>query len=224
MKAVNNNIVIAKLLLFLLCLLPVLLMLWDAVQQQLGANPVETLLHRSGDWSIRLLLLTLAISPLRKMTGRGWLLRFRRMLGLYAFFYTLLHFTIYLWLDRGLSWMEIRVDILERPYITLGFVAFLILLALAVTSTKSMMRRLGKHWAALHQWVYAAGLFGVIHYLWLVKADYREPGFYAVIFLILMMFRAGSFKKRLQRLFALYSGNERKIGFRLFLCKSDTKG
>ncbi len=213
MKAVNNNIVIAKLLLFLLCLLPMLLLLWDAVQQQLGANPVEALLLRSGDWSIRLLLITLAISPLRKMTGWGWLLRFRRMLGLYAFFYTLLHFTIYLGLDRGLSWMEIRVDILERPYITLGFAAFLILLALAATSTKSMMRRLGKHWAALHQWGYAAGLFGVIHYLWLVKADYREPLFYAVIFLILMLFRAGKIKKRLQRGFALYSAKERKPGF-----------
>ncbi len=211
MRAVNKIIVIGKPLLFLLCLVPVLLLLWDAVQQQLGANPVEALLHRSGDWSIRLLLITLAISPLRKLTGWGWLLRFRRMLGLYAFFYVLLHFTVYLWLDRGLSWMEIGVDILERPYITLGFVAFLILLALAVTSTRGMMRRLGRRWTALHQWVYAAGLFGVIHFLWLVKSDYREPGLYMVIFFILMLFRAGSFKKRLQRLFALYCGKVNKM-------------
>ncbi len=212
MRAVNKIIVIGKPLLFLLCLVPLLLLLWDAVQQQLGANPVEALLYRSGDWSIRLLLITLAISPLRKLTGRGWLLRFRRMLGLYAFFYALLHFTVYLWLDRGFSWMEISVDILERPYITLGFMAFLILLALAITSTRGMMRRLGRHWTALHQWVYLAGLFGVIHFLWLVKADYREPGLYVAIFLILMLFRAGSFKKRLQRLFALYSGKEREVG------------
>ncbi len=213
MRAVNKIIVIGKPLLFLLCLVPLLLLLWDAVQQQLGANPVEALLHRSGDWSIRLLLITLAISPLRKLTGRGWLLRYRRMLGLYAFFYALLHFTVYLWLDRGLSWMEIGVDILERPYITLGFVAFLILLTLAVTSTRGMMRRMGKHWAALHQWVYAAGLFGVIHFLWLVKADYLEPGLYMAIFIILMLFRAGSFKKRLQRAFALYSGKADRRGF-----------
>ncbi len=211
MRAVNKIIVIGKPLLFLLCLVPLLLLLWDAVQQQLGANPVEALLHRSGDWSIRLLLITLAISPLRKLTGWGWLLRFRRMLGLYAFFYVLLHFTVYLWLDRGLSWMEIGVDILERPYITLGFLAFLILLALAVTSTRGMMRRLGRRWTALHQWVYAAGLFGVIHFLWLVKSDYREPGLYMVIFFILMLFRAGSFKKRLQRLFALYCGKVNKM-------------
>ncbi len=211
MRAVNKIIVIGKPLLFLLCLVPLLLLLWDAIQQQLGANPVEALLHRSGDWGIRMLLITLAISPLRKISGWGWLLRFRRMLGLYAFFYVLLHFTVYLWLDRGLSWMEISVDILERPYITLGFVAFLILLALAVTSTRGMMRRLGRHWTALHQWIYAAGLLGVIHFLWLVKADYREPGVYAAIFLILMLFRAGSFKKRLQRLFALYSGKVNKV-------------
>ena len=212
MSIANKNIAVGKLLMFLLCLVPLLLLMWDAVQQQLGANPVEALLHRSGDWSIRLLLITLVISPLRKLTGKGWLLRYRRMLGLYAFFYALLHFTVYLWLDRGLSWREISVDILERPYITLGFVAFLILLALAVTSTRGMMRRLGRHWTALHRWVYAAGLFGVIHFLWLVKADYREPGVYMAIFIILMLFRAESFKKRLQGAFALYSGKMQRMG------------
>jgi len=211
MRADNKIVVIGKPLLFLLCLVP--LLLWDAVQQQLGANPVEALLHRSGDWALRLLLVTLVISPLRKISGWGWLLRFRRMLGLYAFFYALLHFTVYLWLDRNWSWMEIGVDILERPYITLGFVAFMILLALAVTSTRGMMRRLGRHWTALHRWVYAAGIFSCIHYLWLVKADYREPGLYAAIFLFLMLFRAGSFKKRLQRRFALYSGKVHRTRF-----------
>ncbi len=211
MRAVNKNIAIGKLLLFLLCLVPLLLLLWDALRQQLGANPVEVLLHSSGDWGLRLLLVTLAITPLRKLSGWGWLLRYRRMLGVYAFFYALLHVIVYLWLDRGLSWQEIGIDIVERPYITIGFAAFLILLALAVTSTRGMMRRLGKHWTALHQWVYAAGLFGVIHFLWLVKADYREPGLYMAIFIILMLFRAGSFKKRLQRAFALYSGKVNKM-------------
>ena len=211
MRARDKKFVIGKPLLFLLCLLPLSLLLWDAVQQQLGANPVEALLHRSGDWGLRLLLITLAISPLRKLTGWGWLLRYRRMLGLYAFFYALLHFTVYLWLDRGLSWMEIGVDILERPYITLGFLAFLILLALAVTSTRGMMRRLGKHWSTLHQWVYAAGLFGAIHYLWLVKTGYLEAGLYMAIFVVLMLFRAGKVKKRLQRVFALYSGKINKM-------------
>ena len=212
MRAVNKNIAIGKLLLFLLCLVPLLLLLWDALQQQLGANPVEALLHSSGDWGLRLLLVTLAITPLRKLTGWGWLLRYRRMLGVYAFFYALLHVIVYLWLDRGLSWQEIGIDIVERPYITIGFAAFLILLALAVTSTRGMMRRLGKHWSTLHQWAYVAGLFAVTHYLWLVKADYREPGLYAAIFLMLMLFRAGRFKKRLQRAFALYLGKIQRTG------------
>lgn len=208
----KNRMIIGKVLLFLLCLVPLLLLLWDAVQQQLGANPVEALLHSSGDWGLRLLLVTLAITPLRKLTGWGWLLRYRRMLGVFAFFYALLHVIVYLWLDRGLSWGEIGIDLVERPYITLGFAAFLILFALAVTSTRGMMRRLGKHWSILHQWVYAAGLFGVIHFLWLVKADYREPGIYAALFLILMLFRAGSFKKRLQRVFTLYLGKAQRAG------------
>ena len=207
----KKNIVIGKLLLFLLCLIPLSLLLWDALSQQLGANPVEALLHSSGDWGLRLLLVTLAITPLRKLTGWGWLLRYRRMLGVYAFFYALLHVIVYLWLDRGLSWKEIGTDIVERPYIAIGFAAFLILLALAVTSTRGMMRRLGKHWSTLHQWVYVAGLFAVIHFLWLVKTDYREPGIYAAIFLILMLFRVSGFKKRLLRAFALYSGKVRRI-------------
>lgn len=193
---------VVKAVVFLLCLVPALLLLWDALQQQLGANPVEALLHRSGDWALRLLLITLAISPLRRISGWSWLLRLRRMLGLYAFCYALLHFSVYLWLDRGLAWDEIGVDVLQRPYITLGFLALLILLALAATSTRGMMRRLGRHWSRLHRWVYAAGLCSVLHYLWLVKADYREPGLYAAIFLMLMLFRVGGFKKRLQHAFA----------------------
>jgi methionine sulfoxide reductase heme-binding subunit len=193
---------VGKAMLFLLCLVPALLLLSDALQQQLGANPVEALLHRSGDWALRLLLITLAVSPLRRISGWSWLLRWRRMLGLYAFSYALLHVSVYLWLDRELSWSEIAVDVLQRPYITLGLLALLILLALAVTSTRGMMRRLGRHWSTLHRWVYAAGLCSVLHYLWLVKADYREPGLYAAIFLLLMLLRAGDFKKRVQRMFA----------------------
>lgn len=193
---------VGKATVFLLCLVPALLLLSDALQQQLGANPVEALLHTSGDWALRLLLITLAISPLRRISGWSWLLRWRRMLGLYAFCYALLHFSVYLWLDRELAWDEIGVDVLQRPYITLGFVALLILLALAATSTRGMMRRLGRHWSSLHRWVYVAGLCSVLHYLWLVKADYREPGLYAAIFLMLMLLRAGDFKKRLQRAFA----------------------
>ncbi|MEN8213083.1 MAG: protein-methionine-sulfoxide reductase heme-binding subunit MsrQ [Pseudomonadota bacterium] len=213
MRADNKTIIIGRVLLFLLCLAPLQLLLWDAVQQQLGANPVEALLHRSGEWALRLLLATLAVTPLRRVTGWGWLLRFRRMLGLYAFFYALFHFVVYLWLDRGLSWGEIGVDLLQRPYISIGFAALLILLALAATSTKGVMRRLGRRWTALHQWVYAAGLFSVIHYLWLVKSDYREPGLYAAIFLLLMLFRMGQVKRRLQHRFRVYFNAPQNMTF-----------
>jgi len=169
-----------------------------AVNDDLGANPVEALTHDTGDWALRFLLASLAVTPLRMLTGRSWLIRYRRMLGLFAFFYALVHFTIYLWIDQGFLWSEIIADILKRPYITLGFAAFLILVPLAMTSTKGMLRRLGKRWIMLHRLVYASALLGILHFVWLVKADYREPGLYLLIFLLLMLFRIPPLKRRLQ--------------------------
>ena len=179
---------------FLACLVPAAVLVWDAVAGLLGANPVEALLHRSGDWALRLLLVTLAATPLRILTGWAWPIRLRRMLGLFSFFYASVHFTVYLWLDRQLVWSEIVVDIAERPYITLGFSAFLILVALAATSPRVMVRRLGRNWQRLHRSVYAASVLGVIHYWWLVKADVREPMIYAGVLGALLGVRA--FRKR----------------------------
>ncbi|MGD8514130.1 MAG: protein-methionine-sulfoxide reductase heme-binding subunit MsrQ [Granulosicoccaceae bacterium] len=175
---------------FLLCLMPLAFLGWRIYADALGPNPVEELLHRSGDWALRLLLLTLSMTPLRRLTGwTGWV-RLRRMLGLYAFFYVSLHFLIYLWLDREFLWHEIIVDVGKRPYIMVGFAALLILLPLAVTSTRGWQRRLGRNWTRLHQWVYLAGLGGVMHFIWLVKADVREPLIYAAWLLTGLLLRA----------------------------------
>ena len=180
---------VLKPVVFLLCLVPAALMLLDVLESRLGANPVEALLHRTGDWTLILLLVTLAVTPVRRISGWAWLIRLRRMLGLFAFFYAVLHFTVYLWLDRQLSLDEIAVDILERPYITLGFVALLILVLLAATSPKAMVRRLGRRWKVLHRAVYAAAILGVCHFWWLVKADVTEPAIYAVCLAALLAAR-----------------------------------
>jgi sulfoxide reductase heme-binding subunit YedZ len=170
---------------FLLCLLPLAsLLLGD-----LGANPVERLIHGSGDWALRLLLITLAVTPLRRFSGWSEPLRWRRMLGLFSFFYALLHVTVYAVLEQSLILRLIWADVLERPYISIGFAAFLILLVLAVTSTQGMMRRLGRRWKALHRLVYVAVIGAVVHYLWLVKADLREPLIYLSIAIVLLLAR-----------------------------------
>ena len=174
---------------FLLCLLPLGHLLWGAVADALGPNPVERLLHATGDWTLRLLLVTLAATPLRRLTGWVWPIRLRRMLGLFAFFYALLHFGVYLWLDRALDWTAIVEDVVERPYITVGFAALLLLVPLAVTSTQGWQRRLGRRWKTLHRAVYPVAILGVVHYLWLVKADLREPLIHGLILLILLALR-----------------------------------
>jgi sulfoxide reductase heme-binding subunit YedZ len=199
MSSLQQRIRWSKPVIFLLCLLPLCLLTVRAINNDLGANPVEALTHDTGDWALRFLLLSLAVTPLRLLTGRAWLIRYRRMLGLFAFFYALLHFTIYLWIDQSFLWSEIAADILKRPYITIGFAAFLILLPLAATSTKGMVRRLGKRWASLHRLVYAAALLGILHFIWLTRADYREPGLYLAIFLLLMLLRTTLLKRRLER-------------------------
>jgi methionine sulfoxide reductase heme-binding subunit len=156
----------------------------------LGANPIEVITRATGEWTLILLLVTLAVTPARRLTGLNWLLRLRRMLGLTAFFYACLHLVTYLWLDQFFDLAAIARDIVKRPFITAGFTAFLLLLPLAITSTDAMVRRLGgRRWMALHRLVYLATAVGVLHYWWLVKADVSEPFFYAVILAILLAAR-----------------------------------
>lgn len=152
----------------------------------LGANPVEELLHQLGRWGLKFLLLTLAVTPVRRWTGWNWLIRYRRMLGLFAFFYILLHFIVYAWLDQGLDITAIGEDILKRPYITLGVAALLMLIPLAITSTKGMMRRLGRRWQKLHQLIYVIAVLGVWHFYWQVKLDTLDASVYALILAILL--------------------------------------
>ncbi|MGB0721599.1 MAG: sulfite oxidase heme-binding subunit YedZ [Gammaproteobacteria bacterium] len=179
-----------KPLVFTLCLLPALVLVGDGLTGNLGVNPVETITHATGDWALRLLLLTLAVSPARRWLGWRWPQALRRMLGLFSFFYAALHFSTWFILDQGLSLQLMVVDVIERPYITVGFTAFVLLIPLAATSTNGMIRRLGgKRWKALHKTVYAIGILAVLHYLWLVKADYIEPGVYAVILALLLLAR-----------------------------------
>ena len=175
---------------FLAALVPFAGIVAAAWQGELGANPVETLIHHFGVWTLRLMLVTLAITPLRRLTGWNQAVRLRRMLGLFAFFYAVLHIATYVVLDRSLLVEEILDDLTERPYIMVGFAAFVLLVPLAATSTNAMVRRLGgRRWRALHRIVYAAAIGGVIHYWWLVKADVREPFIYAAVLLLLLVLR-----------------------------------
>lgn len=180
-----------KPLVFVLCLLPAMLLVTDAfdLTGRLGANPIEEIQDRFGDWGLRFILITLAVTPLRKLTRKNWLIRFRRMLGLFAFFYVLMHFLTWLVLDQSLLLPAIEEDIFERPFITVGFTAFLILIAMAATSTNGMRRRLGKRWQQIHYGVYAVALLGVWHYWWQVKLDVRDPMIYAAIVVVLFGYR-----------------------------------
>ena len=177
-----------KPLTFVACLLPFLLVAGDAfeVTGRLGANPIEEIMDRFGNWSLRFILITLAITPLRKLSGWNWLARFRRMLGLFTFFYVLMHFLTWLVLDQGLLMSAILEDLAERPFITIGFTALLLLTALAVTSTNGMRRRMGRRWQKLHNAAYLIGALGVWHYWWQVKKDITEPLVYAAILAVLL--------------------------------------
>ena len=178
-----------KPLVFIACLIPFALLLKGVIEGNLGANPLERVTDVTGQWGLRLLLLTLAVTPLRRLTGWAWLQRFRRMLGLFVFFYITLHFLTWVWLDQELAWGNIVADIAKRPYVTVGFSAWLLLLPLAATSTRGMMRRLGRRWQRLHRAIYLIGLLGVLHYIWLVKADLLEPLTYASLLGILLAVR-----------------------------------
>ncbi len=181
---------VAKPVLFVLCSVPLAWLVWDGVTNNLGANPVETVRRYTGDWTLRFLLIALTVTPLRRLSGWHVVIRLRRMLGLFAFFYACLHFVSYIWLDQFFMWDAIIEDILDRPYITVGVASFLLLIPLAVTSTNGMVRRLGgRRWQRLHQLVYVIAVLGVIHFLWLVKSDISEPVIYGAILALLLGFR-----------------------------------
>lgn len=182
---------------FILCLLPLAWLSFALATGRLGANPIEALTRDTGEWALRLLLITLCMTPLRRFMGWAWPLRIRRMLGLFAFFYACVHLSTYVWLDQFFDWGEILRDILKRPFITVGMLAFLLLLPLAVTSNRFMIRRLGRNWSRLHQLVYIIPALAVLHFWWLVKADVREPLVYALLFLLLMLLRWPPLLRRL---------------------------
>jgi sulfoxide reductase heme-binding subunit YedZ len=180
----------SKPVVFLLCLLPLAALGWQALHGELTANPIEFITHATGDWTLRFLIITLCVTPFRKILSLPELIRFRRMLGLFAFFYACLHFTTYIWLDKFFDLPEMWKDIAKRKYITVGFTAFLLLVPLAVTSTAGWIRRLGgKRWQLLHRLIYFSATLGVIHYYWLVKSAVIRPLTYAAIVAILLVWR-----------------------------------
>ena len=184
-----TTITAIKAIVFFLCLLPAVNLALGWRADALGANPIETITRASGEWALRFLLITLAVTPLRRFTGLHWLLRLRRMLGLYAFAYAAAHFAIYLWLDQFFDWAAIVRDIVKRPFITVGMLAFGLLLPLAITSTDGWIRRLKRNWGKLHRLVYVIAPLGVLHYLWLVKRDLQSPLIYAAILAVLLLWR-----------------------------------
>jgi methionine sulfoxide reductase heme-binding subunit len=179
-----------KIAIFPAALIPLGRLGWKALHDGLGANPIEVITHSTGDWTLILVLVTLTITPLRRITHQYWLIGIRRMIGLFAFFYGVLHFTTYIWLDKSFDLHEMFKDIAKRPFITVGFSAFLLLIPLALTSTAGWIRRLGgKNWQRLHRMIYLTGILGVIHYLWLVKADRRKPLEYGFVLSLLLLYR-----------------------------------
>lgn len=186
--------------LFVICALPLLSLVWAALGiggANLGANPVEAIQDTFGQWGLRFIVITLAVTPVRDWFNMPWLVQLRRMLGLYAFFYVVMHFLTWLLLDQGLYWSGILEDIAKRPFITIGFTALLLLIPLAVTSTNKMMRRLGKRWKSLHRLIYGISLLGVWHYYWQVKSDTTEPLIYLAIVLVLLGWRVWKARKTL---------------------------
>jgi sulfoxide reductase heme-binding subunit YedZ len=175
--------------LFVVALLPLLRLFALALDGGLGANPVEFVTHSTGTWALVFLLFTLAATPVRRLAGSSWLLRHRRMLGLFSFFYASLHLATYVWWDQFFDWVEILRDVAKRPFVALGFAAYGLMLPLAVTSSRAMMRRLGRHWQRLHRLVYLVAVLAVLHYAWLVKRDLTLPTLYAVVLCLLLAAR-----------------------------------
>lgn len=172
------------------CLIPLGHLVGQGARNHLGANPVEYITHSTGWWTLAFLLITLCVTPLRKLAAMPWLLRLRRMLGLFAFFYASLHFTTYIWLDQFFDWKDIVKDIGKRPFIMLGFAAFVLLIPLALTSTNAMVKRLGaRRWQWLHRLIYVLSALGVAHFWWLVKKDITEPFTFAILLALLLIVR-----------------------------------
>lgn len=179
-----------KSVIFTFSLGPLVWLAWEAFTGNLGANPIEVITHATGTWTLVFLLVTLSITPLRRLSALPELIRFRRMLGLFAFFYGVLHFLTYIWLDKFFDFHEMLKDVARRPFITVGFTAFVLLIPLAVTSTQGMIGRLGgRRWQQLHRLIYVSAIAGVVHYLWLVKKDTRVPVIYGCILGILLLYR-----------------------------------
>jgi sulfoxide reductase heme-binding subunit YedZ len=179
-----------KPVIFLACLAPLASLAWRAFHAELGANPIEAITHSTGTCTLVFLLITLSVTPLRKLTRQYWLINLRRMFGLFAFFYGCLHLTTYVWLDKFFDVHEMLADIAKRRFITAGLAGFVLMIPLAVTSTKGWIRRLGgKCWQALHRLIYLSTAAGVVHYIWLVKADLRSPLRYAFVLLVLLTYR-----------------------------------
>jgi methionine sulfoxide reductase heme-binding subunit len=178
-----------KPIVFLACLVPLGRLAWKAYNSALGANPIQVITWSTGTWTLVFLMVTLSITPLRKLTRQYWLIQFRRMMGLFAFFYATLHFTTYIWLDQFFDWQSVTKDVVKRPFITVGFTAFVLLIPLALTSTQRSIRWLGKKWQSLHRLIYVIASLGVIHYIWLVKKDLRKPLIYASILGVLLLYR-----------------------------------
>jgi methionine sulfoxide reductase heme-binding subunit len=174
---------------FLACLLPLGRLAWLGFHAGLGANPIEFITHSTGDWTLTFLLVTLSITPLRKLTRQYWLISFRRMLGLFAFFYGSLHLMTYVWLDKFFDVHQMLHDIAKRRFITAGMTAFALMIPLALTSTNWSIRKLGKRWQMLHRLIYFSASAGVIHYIWLVKADRKKPLEYAFVLGMLLLYR-----------------------------------
>ena len=191
MKALPDKFVRAlKFPVFLVCLTPALVLTWKGFHDGLGANPIDVITRSTGRWTLTFLLITLGVTPIRKLTGLTWLIRFRRMLGLYAFFYGSLHLMTYVWLDKFFDVHEMLHDIVKRRFITAGLTAWLLMLPLALTSTTGWIRRMGgKRWQKLHRLIYFSAAAGVVHFIWLVKADLRRPLTYGAILAMLLAYR-----------------------------------
>ncbi len=188
---INNKLfwTCTKIAVFFTALAPFFWMVWDAVQDNLGPDPIEILHFRSGDWTLRFLMITLACTPLKLLFNWTFQLRFRRMLGLFAFFYATIHLSVYLVLDLSFSWEQMLEDVPKSPYVLVGLAAYILLLPLALTSTRKMVQRLGRNWKKLHRLIYLIAILGVIHFFWLVKADLSEPLTYAAILTLLLSIR-----------------------------------
>ena len=186
-----------KVIVFVLCLAPLARLAWGVWNDTLGANPIEFIIRALGDWGLRFVLVTLAVTPLRRITGWTWLMSLRRMLGLYAFFYATLHLSAYIWVDQFFDWIAIAKDIIKRPFITVGMMTFTLLVPLAITSNNAMIRRLGgKRWQILHRAIYAIGALGVLHFWWMVKLDVTQPLIYTAALAVLLGLRVFWSKRR----------------------------